>query len=113
MDAATVAADLELEVQRLADELTPELLPRLMKRLLQRDALVHCERHDGLLYPYVRAQIALTRAKRNYYRYGDFFTPCDAGEKASHRTFILALTHRDEVRDLYRSKPCTCYVSHR
>lgn len=106
-------AEIDTRVQRLADELTPELLPRLLKKLLERDALVVCERHDKLLFPYVVAQVFLTRAKRAYYRYENFHAPCEAGEKESFRTLHKAQRERDNARILYRSTPCTCYVLHR
>lgn len=111
-------AELEAEVQRLADEATPDLLPRLLRLFLHGDrpGLVTCERHSQHLFPYVRAQIFLTRAKRNYYR-DDWYPPC------THRSvkhgpdveeiYRVALKHRNEIRQTYRSTPCTCWVPHR
>jgi hypothetical protein len=104
---------IDAEVQRLANEMTPELLPRLLAQLLKRDALDFCERHQRLLFPYVRAQIKLTHAKRNFYRYDNFHAACDAGERASYAAFCTAKGERDRIRDQYRSTPCTCYVHHR
>jgi hypothetical protein len=112
------------EVMRQADALTPELLPRLLMQLLKRDSLVFCERHMKQLFPYIRAQIALTKAKRNYYRYGEWHvlpvkdTPppvhngvmyADMPEMA----YRLAEITRDNARRAYRSTPCVCFQTHR
>lgn len=106
--------ELEKEVERRADDLTPELLPQLLERLLARDGLVQCERHEHHLFSYVRAQITLTRAKRNYYRDDG---PCTGYYPSSSATseivYLSALKRRDEIRQTYRSKPCTCWVQHR
>jgi hypothetical protein len=113
MDGAL--AFIDAEVQRQADELTSELFPLLFERMLKRDSLSFCERHDKLLYPYVRAQIDLTRRKRNYYRYGDVSGSLleDSLSHCSERDFIRASDARDEIRREYRSTPCTCWVQHR
>ncbi len=108
--------ELEKEVERRVDDLTPELLPQLLERFLARDGLVTCERHEYHLFSYVRAQITLTRAKRNYYRDGDT-TPSTGyyptGRDTSEVVYLSALRNRDELRKVYRSKPCTCWVRHR
>jgi len=108
--------ELEKEVERRVDDLTPELLPQLLERLLARDGLVHCERHGDFLLSYVRAQITLTRAKRHYYR--DSNSCGSTGYYPSYKdteemAYLSALRRRDEVRKIYRSKPCTCWVPHR
>lgn len=108
----------EREVMKQADALTPELLPRLLLQLLKRDSLVFCERHMQLLFPYVRAQIALTRARRNYYRWSDIHwpSPCHAGtviESMPETNLRMATIARDNARQAYRSKPCVCFKQHR
>lgn len=118
----------EREIMRQADELTPELLPRLLMMLLKRDSLVHCPRHMTKLFPYVRAQIALTRAKRNYYRDAEWRPNADVGSNITHAgcdfgivstklgpetLYFMALEHRDRVRREYRSTPCVCFQQHR
>lgn len=105
----------EREVLRQANELTPELLPRLLLQLLKRDSLVFCERHMKLLFPYIRAQITLTWAKRNYYRDGEW-TPVEgitSAKMGPETTYRLALERRDAVRREYRSTPCDCFKRHR
>lgn len=110
---------LDAEVARLADEATPDLLPMLLKIFLKDDrpGLVTCERHMQHLFPYVRAQIALTRAKRNYYHYGDYTSPCSHGGDSrvdlSAEALRRATNIRDDIRKTYRSTPCTCWVTHR
>jgi len=111
-------AELEAEVKRLVDEATPELLPRLLKLFLSNDrpGLVTCERHAKHLFPYIAAQITLTRAKRNFYR-DDWSPPCTHrsvtfGDK-TEEFYIWALKRRDEIRTTYRATPCTCWVPHR
>jgi len=109
--------ELEQEVARRVDELTPELLPQLLERFLARDGLVQCERHENYLFSYVRAQITLTRAKRNYYRDGEWVAPSTgyypSSKDTSEMMYLSALKRRDEIRQIYRSKPCTCWVRHR
>jgi len=109
-------AALEAEVMREADELTPGLLPRLLLELLKRDSLVHCDRHSSKLFHYIRAQIFLTRAKRNYYR-DDWVSAADYGinsTKVSTETlYRMALEQRNKVRQEYRSTPCVCFQQHR
>lgn len=112
------AADLDALVQKLTDEATPELLPRLLKIFLHDDrpGLVTCERHMVRLFPYVRAQILLTRAKRNYYRDDSwaYLHRCATSSKEpSEVVYIRALNARDEARKIYRSTPCTCWVQKR
>jgi len=105
----------EREIMRQADELTPELLPRLLIQLLKRDSLVFCKRHMELLFPYVRAQITLTWAKRNYYRYGEWM-PTDGINSSTvgpETAYKLALERRDTIRRQYRSTPCDCFKQHR
>jgi hypothetical protein len=114
---------LEREVMRRADELTPELLPRLLMQLLKRDSLVFCERHMKHLFPYIRCQIALTKAKRSYYR--DWTPPCSMQAAPppvhngvqysdhSEMAYRMAEIARDNARKLYRSTPCVCFKSHR
>jgi len=107
--------ELEKEVERRVDDLTPELLPQLLERFLARDGLVRCERHDNLLLSYVRAQITLTRAKRNYNRYDTLpstgYYP--NSKDTCEMVYLSAIRRRDEIRKIYRSKPCTCWVQHR
>jgi len=112
---------LEREVMRRADSMTPELLPRLLMALLKRDSLVYCERHMTKLFPYIRAQISLTRARRNYYR-DDWVQPCSqdaslygivSSPVSTERLYKMALEHRDRVRQEYRSTPCVCFQPHR
>ena len=115
--------EFDREVMRLADAELPELLPRLLMQLLKRDSLVHCERHMVLLFPYVRAQIALTRAKRNYYR--DWVSPCamQSTMPPVHNGILyadmpemmyrMAEIARDNARRSYRSTPCVCFKQHR
>lgn len=108
--------ELEKEVERRVDDLTPELLPQLLERLLARDGLVQCERHEHHLFSYVRAQITLTRAKRNYYRDGDSIPSSGyypSSKDTSEMVYLSALKRRDDLRQIYRSKPCTCWVQHR
>lgn len=111
---------LDADVQRLVDEATPDLLPMLLKIFLKDDrpGLVTCVRHSHHLFPYVRAQIDLTRAKRHYYRWSDVHWPgpCHGGvvhEDPTEAAYHRALRIRDEVRQTYRSTPCTCWVQHR
>lgn len=113
-----VLEELDAEVQRLADEATPDLLPMLLKIFMSDDrpGLMTCERHMKYLFPYVRAQINLTRAKRNYY--SDNWTPPCTHRSVEHSSqpenaYNFALTTRDEIRRTYRSTPCTCWVTHR
>lgn len=113
-------ATLDAEVATLADEATPELLVRLLTAFLHEDrpGLVTCERHSHHLFPYVRAQINLTRAKRNYYRWADHHWPpiCHAGtvvESMPETNLRMAEIARDNIRKTYRSTPCTCWVQHR
>ncbi len=101
-------SDIDAEVQRQADELTPELLPRLLERMLKRNSLTTCERHDRLLYPYVRLQILLTKVKRDYFRSGD-----DHLGNLVQMRFFSVRGQRDQARRVYRETPCTCYVQHR
>ncbi len=96
--------DLEREVLERADELTPELLPAVLERMLARDGLVACDRHMFLLGPYVRAQIQLSRAKRNYY---------DFDYEGAKNIYIHALEIRDVARAKYRGTPCNCWATHR
>lgn len=105
--------ELEKEVERRADDLTPELLPQLLERLLARDGLVQCERHEHHLFSYVRAQITLTRAKRNYRDDGPCTGYYPSSSATSEIVYLSALKRRDEIRQTYRSKPCTCWVQHR
>lgn len=129
-----VFEQLEAEVQQLVDEATPDLLPMLLKIFLKDDrpGLVTCERHTQKLFPYVRAQINLTRAKRNYYRDDNWWGPCthrslprdtpspyhagtehfstQLGPEESYRQATIT---RDNIRQIYRSTPCTCWVPHR
>jgi hypothetical protein len=116
MSEATLDFDaFEREIMAKANELTPELLPRLLIQLLKRDSLVHCERHMNLLFPYIRAQITLTWAKRNYYRYGEWM-PVDginSSKMGPETTYKLALERRDAIRRQYRSTPCVCFKQHR
>lgn len=115
----TVLDELDAEVQRLADEATPELLVRLLRTFLSGDrpGLITCERHSMHLFPYVRAQIDLTRAKRNYYRWADIHWPpgCHMGGQKSlqEAAYDSAVIRRDQIRKTYRSTPCTCWVPHR
>lgn len=112
----------EREVMRQADELTPDLLPRLLMKLLKRDSLVFCERHMTKLFPYIRAQIFLTRARRNYYR-DELWSPgpqhagCDFGITSAmlgpETLYHMALEQRDKIRREYRSTPCVCFKQHR
>ena len=111
---------LDAEVQALVDEATPDLLPMLLKIFLKDDrpGLITCVRHSQYLFPYVRAQINLTRAKRNYYRYDDIHWPpiCHAGtviESMPETAYRMATIARDNARQSYRSQPCTCWVQHR
>jgi hypothetical protein len=114
---------LEREVMKQADALTPELLPRLLRQLLKRDSLVFCDRHMRLLFPYIRAQINLTRAKRNYYHYGETWPelpqrllPIDGINSAQlgpDHTLQLATETRDAIRKQYRATPCVCFKQHR
>jgi len=107
----------EREIMRQADELTPELLPRLLIQLLKRDSLVFCERHMKHLFPYVRAQIALTRAKRNFYRYDDWgpslHRSSNNSEMDAETALRMARIERDNIRRIYRSTPCVCFQQHR
>ncbi len=96
--------DVEREVIRRADALTPELLPLLFERMVERDGIVPCERHTTLIIPYVRAQIHLGRAKRNYFEW-DY-----EGAKAIYEH---ALEIRNAARVKYRGTPCTCWATHR
>lgn len=114
--------ELLAEVKAIADEATPELLPRLMRILLGEDrpGLITCERHRHHLFPYVRAQVNLTRAKRDYYRWADVHWPvithagCDIKRAdPAEDTYERALRIRDEARKTYRSTTCTCWVQHR
>lgn len=106
--------DLDAEVQRRADELTPELLPRLLKRLMSRDSLVFCDRHDRLLFPYVCAQVTLTRMKRRDYYDDVKLTGYFPGEALTPFQILERSTAaRDKIRLEYRSTPCTCWVRHR
>jgi hypothetical protein len=98
----TAAADLDREVKERCDELTPELLPMLLRRMVAREGLTPCERHEQLLFPYVRAQIALGKAKRAYYEYD--------GPK-DHYDHSLEI--RNAARARYRAFPCTCWLTHR
>lgn len=100
----SILEEVDREVKRRADELTPELLPLLFKRLVERDGVVPCERHLTLIGPYVRAQIHLSKAKRNYYEF-DY-----EGSKAIYEH---ALEIRNAARAKYRGTPCTCWVTHR
>lgn len=112
----TVLDELDAEVQRLADEATPELLVRLLRTFLSGDrpGLITCERHSMHLFPYVRAQIDLTRAKRNYYRWADVHWPGDGLSRSrQEETYDSAVIRRDQIRKTYRSTPCTCWVPHR
>ena len=109
---------LDAEVSRLVDEATPELLPMLLQIFLRDDrpGLLTCERHTQHLFPYVRAQINLTRAKRNYYR--DDWTPPCTHRSVEHssdpeKAYDHAHRVRDEIRAKYRATPCTCWVPHR
>lgn len=81
-----------------------------------RPGLVTCERHAKLLFPYVAAQIFLTRAKRNYYK-DDWIPPCTHRSvnfgPDTEKIYHQALVRRDEIRNIYRSTPCTCWVKHR
>lgn len=111
---------LDAEVQALVDEATPDLLPMLLKIFLkdERPGLITCIRHTHYLFPYVRAQINLTRAKRDYYRWSDHHWPpvCHAGtsiESMPETNFRMAEVARDNARQRYRSEPCTCWVTHR
>ena len=125
---------LDAEVMRLVDEATPDLLPMLLKIFLHDDrpGLMTCERHTQHLFPYVRAQIALTRAKRNYYRDDDWEPPCthrstprftpdpvhggntfDRLANMPETTYRMATIARDNIRAQYRATPCTCWVPHR
>ena len=117
MESSSLLEHIDAEVKRLADEATPELLPMLYKIFVSDDrpGLVTCERHMKHLFPYVRAQIFLTRAKRNYYR-EDWSPPCGVALGAptsAEAIYASALRHRDELRVTYRSTPCTCRVKHR
>ena len=109
---------LDSEVKKLADEATPDLLPMLLKIFLKDDrpGLMTCERHTHHLFSYIRAQINLTRAKRNYYR-DDWSPPCShhRDEHALGPEIIYhgALTTRNSIQQTYRSTPCTCWVQHR
>ena len=112
---------LERRIMEEADELTPELLPRLLMQLLKRDSLVYCTRHMSKLFPYIRAQIFLTRAKRNYYR-DDWVHPCTRSAEAfgitsapvsTERLYQMALEQRNRLRQEYRSTPCVCFKQHR
>jgi hypothetical protein len=108
--------ELEKEVKRRADDLTPELLPQLLERLLAREGLVQCERHEHHLLAYVRAQITLTRAKRNYCCDSDCVPSMGyypSAKDTNEMVYLAALKRRDEIRQTYRSKPCTCWVQHR
>ena len=112
----TVLDELDAEVQRLADQATPELLVRLLRTFLNDDrpGLLTCERHTLYLFPYVRAQITLTRAKRNYYR-DDWSPVCSPRsiERDVEKLYRRAQDARDSIRQTYRSTPCTCWVPHR
>ncbi len=100
----SLADDIEREVRERCDELTPDLLPLVFKRMIARDGMVACERHMTLLGPYVRAQIHLGRAKRNYFEW-DY-----EGAKAIYEH---ALEIRNAARVKYRGTPCTCWATHR
>ena len=102
---------LEADVSKLVDEATPDLLPMLLKIFIKDDrpGLVTCERHTKLLFHYIRAQINLTRARRNYYNHWE---GCDL-DAAVTSHYHNALVRRDEIRIIYRSTPCTCWVKHR
>ena len=105
----------EREVMRQANELTPELLPRLLMQLLKRDSLVFCDRHMRLLFPYIRAQINLTRAKRNYYRYGETWPVegINSDKVGPDLALQLATDTRNVIRQQYRATPCVCFQQHR
>ena len=97
-----------------ADERTCELLPMLMSRLASRDGLTSCRRHDTLLYPYVEAQISLTRAKRVYnYDHWQWSRSRADSEEQAQAFMLKAEESRDKIRQEYRSTPCTCWVSKR
>lgn len=115
-DAGVWAADtpgidaLLVDVQRLADEATPDILPRLLKILLSDDrpGLAGCCRHRVRLYPYIKAQITLTRAKRAFSNADHVYT-----HDPVRTNFERAVTERDVARRLYRDTPCTCWVPKR
>ena len=108
------AQELEAEIDRRVEEATPELLPQLLERLLQRPGLVDCVRHGQKLIPYVRAQIALTRAKRRYFWDDDessgYYPQGTPQGVVDH--YRLTLRQRHDVRKDYRSTPCTSWVHH-
>lgn len=101
-------------VNERADDRTAELLPMLMARMAARDSLTGCVRCEQLLYPYVDAQIKLTRAKRVYncdlWQWSRY-TP--STEEQAYKAFFRAEKIRDEARTKYRSTDCTCWVTKR
>ena len=111
------AQELEAEIAKRVEDMTPELLPQLLERFLVRQGLVECARHGQKLLSYVRAQIALTRAKRN--NIPNHNSDCTTGYYPSEIPQIIsdhynfALKHRNDIRKDYRSTPCTCWVRHR
>lgn len=114
MDGQLALADIDAEVMRQADELTPDLLPRLLKILLKRDSLSTCERHDVHLFPYIRAQINLTRVKRQYYHSAGGYDCLSHGMRDPYADALYRATIiRDNIRKTYRATPCTCWVHHR
>lgn len=106
--------ELLAEVQGLADDRMDELLPLLLAQLVEREGLHPCRRHNDLLVPYIRAQIWLTRAKRNYYRWDGCYTSRPLERPQTPETVMVAAeTTRDAARRIYRAEPCTCWVPHR
>lgn len=93
---------------------TAELLPMLMSKMALRDSIAGCIRHDELRDIYRLAQIALTRAKRNYgnaLHYNSY--SMDDAESFRESLLIAAEAKRNEIQTRYRSTPCTCYVRKR
>jgi hypothetical protein len=96
--------EIEREVRERCDDMMPELLPLVFTRMIERNGMIPCERHTTLIGPYVRAQIQLSRAKRNYY---------DFDYEGSKAVYQHALELRDVARARYRGVSCNCWLAHR
>ncbi len=99
-----------------ANARTAELLPLLMAKNVLRDSMSGCVKHDELRVLYIEAQIALTRAKRNY-ELDDYYNPhrslLSMSDDVRHSRFSKAVIERDKIRIRYRGTPCTCWVPKR
>lgn len=110
-------SQLEAEVASIVQSATPEFLPRLFRGLLNsnRPGLISCQRHTFLLAPYVKAQIKLHHVKRTlrHLEEGDTDYCKPSAIRIVKRSVREARCARDEIREVYRSTPCTCWVPHR